>query len=134
MQQNNNRNVSALSETIGIVLLLLHVYFYCYPLFVDWRLVSGLTDDILRVIIKTGLFHHPWYSKSSALVFMLMGIVASPHRKQPAGPWQKHLILLAIGIMGYCCCGPMPWMTMYLVITGVWLFWMMYQAGRLARH
>ena len=141
-QNNPARNISNLSTGIGAVLLMLHIYFYNYPMFREWKIYSIFTDRMLEAVIRTGIFNDPFYSKGLAVFFILIGIAAAPNRKQPGDKWWAGLLSLSMGLWLYCKTS-LLWdqdehekglYIAYDIFTLLNVFWIMVSASSLARH
>jgi hypothetical protein len=50
------RKILDMSRLIGVIILVIHFYYYCYSAFKQWQLVSAFTDKILGGIYRAGLF------------------------------------------------------------------------------
>lgn len=133
--RNSVRGIATLSEMAGITLLFLHLYFYCYALFDHWGMSSHLTDRILGAIERTGLFEGANRCKALALVFLLLGVVASPNQKKAGDRWGKNAWFLGLSVTvyfveGYFC---RPGL-FYLGVTGVTLLFIIHFSARVVRH
>ena len=70
-----------MTRLIGILILVIHFYFYCYAAFREWHLVSGFSDTILGNIHNTGLFSNFNKSKLFALGFLMISLIGAKGRK-----------------------------------------------------
>lgn len=61
------RKILDMTRLMGVGVLGLHFYYYCYATFKDWGLVSDLTDGVLENVISTGLFEDFYASKLIAI-------------------------------------------------------------------
>ena len=75
------RRIEELSRAIGIVLLMGHVYYFCYDAFEGWGLSTIFTDRILLGVEQTGLFDNIVRSKSMALIFLTLSLLGNRGRK-----------------------------------------------------
>jgi hypothetical protein len=80
--QQGLRKITDMTRLISIVLLVLHAYFYCYRLFHYWHWTSPFSDQLLKNIIRTGLFHHFHTSKNGALLFLLVSLIGAKGRRE----------------------------------------------------
>lgn len=133
------RNISNLSSTAGWTVFLLHLYFYCYPWFEARKMYTVIGNRLLVRIAKTGIFDNPNYSKGLALVFLLLGVLATPLRRETGRSrmWKVAGLVLAGGVyflvrpglfggaLGY---------EIYAGVCGIMLFIMLILTGSLARH
>ncbi len=75
------RKILDMTRLMGIGVLGLHFYFFCYATFRDWGLVSELTDSVLRNIFGTGLFRDFHTSKLIALAMLGISLLGIKGRK-----------------------------------------------------
>lgn len=75
------RKILDMTRLIGIIILMIHFYYYCYSAFKQWQLVSGLTDKILGGIYRAGLFDNFHKSKFFALGFLVISLIGAKGRK-----------------------------------------------------
>ncbi|HXD77604.1 MAG TPA: YWFCY domain-containing protein [Puia sp.] len=100
------KNVSWMFLLGGIVLLLLHVYYFTYGWWAGLRLTSRVTDALLVSISRTGLFRGPFLSLLLAGLF-LMGANAGGATSTPGqGSLKGALLRLSLGGLLYFCS---PW-------------------------
>ena len=96
--KNSSGNLGELFQSISIILLLLHIYFYCFPVFVRLGWSTHITDQILGLIVKTGLFDNPYYPKVFSLFLLILSILGSPARKSPEITFYKNGLILLTGL------------------------------------
>src|SRR5215204_5534044 len=89
------RRILELTRTASLVILGLHVYYYCYEAFWQWELTSGITDRLLRNISDTGLFRYPYYSKCLSLGLLWISLLGAKGRKDE----KVHFRGIAIGLI-----------------------------------
>ena len=65
----------------SIIILLLHFYYFYYDAFVQWKIVSKITDRFLITIEKTGLFHAN-NAKFIALGLLVISLAAIKRTKK----------------------------------------------------
>ena len=75
------RKILDMTRLMGIGVLGLHFYFFCYATFRDWGLVSDVTDSVLRNIHGTGLFLDFHTSKLIALAMLGISLLGVKGRK-----------------------------------------------------
>jgi len=75
------RKILDMTRLIGIVILVLHFYYYCYAAFQEWGLSSALSDRLLGNIYRTGLFGNFHKSKLIALGFLFISLLGARGRK-----------------------------------------------------
>ncbi|MCE7054734.1 YWFCY domain-containing protein [Algoriphagus sp. AGSA1] len=75
------RKILDMTRLMGVGVLGLHFYYYCYATFKDWGLVWDLTDSVLRNISGTGLFLDFHASKLIALAMLGISLLGIKGRK-----------------------------------------------------
>ncbi len=68
------RKVIDLTRMISIVILILHLYFYCYTAFQKWNFTAAISDRLLQNLAHTGLFISFQKSKVVAFIFLLISL------------------------------------------------------------
>jgi len=99
------RRILDMTRMIGILVLTLHFYFYCYQFFVHWNIRSAITDRLLRQIYRTGLFDHVNRSRLLSLLFLLISLAGSNGRKDRCETLRKALALAGSGLLVYFFAG-----------------------------
>jgi len=116
-----------------------HLYFYCHGWFHDRGLYWPVTTRLLIRIGDRGFFRNPNYSKGLALVFLVLGVLATPNQRKSGGSWIWKAIGLALagGVYFYLN----PWLLesdreyeIYAGVCGSMLLIVMMLAGALLRH
>ena len=79
--QQGLQQILDMSRLISIVLIGLHFYFFFYQAFYDWGLVSSITDQVLKNILKTGLFKTFDLTKWLCLGFLFISLLGARGRK-----------------------------------------------------
>ncbi|HEY4287973.1 MAG TPA: YWFCY domain-containing protein [Puia sp.] len=104
---NNNKDslkgITDLCIAASIILLLLHIYFYFYPVFSDRGWETTITNQVLIELVKTGFFQKVYYSKGIALILVALSVFGSPVRKDPGVSVWVNIGLLGIGLTFYLC-------------------------------
>ncbi len=95
------RKLQDMSRAAGIVLLLLHFYYYCYKAFEQWQLTADIPARILRHIADTGLFRHPGTSKTFAILLLTLSLMGARGRKDLATTYRSCLGLILAGVLLY---------------------------------
>ena len=96
--KNSLRGISELCQAVSIILLMLHIYFYYFPVFTRLEWTTPVTSRLLELIVRTGLFDNAYYSKGLALLFLLLSVLASPPRKTPSISGKRNFWLLLVGL------------------------------------
>jgi len=90
-----------MTRMLGIIMLLLHGYYYCYGAFQDWHLTAPIGNRILADIERTGLFNHFHTSKLIALGFLVLSLIGIRGRKSEKLNYQMAVAYLAAGLSLY---------------------------------
>jgi hypothetical protein len=93
--------VLELSRWISVLLLLLHVYYYCYGAFREWGLTTILSDQLLDTIARTGIFSDLYASKLMALIFLILSMLGHRSRKDERISLLAGWIFIAAGLLFY---------------------------------
>jgi len=92
--------IMAFMRAVSILLVLMHLYWFCYGYFIDrgWNL--EVINKILGNFQRTaGLFSHTLYTKVFALVLLALSCLGSKGVKHQKITWAKIYIALAIGFV-----------------------------------
>lgn len=95
------RKILDMSRAIGICLLLLHFYYYCYTAFEQWQLTSDILSRILQHITATGLFHHALTSKILAMLFLALSLLGMRGRKNEEITFHSCVKIILAGLFLY---------------------------------
>lgn len=95
------RKILDMTRLMGVGVLGLHFYYYCYGTFQNWALVSELTDGVLKNIFTTGLFDSFHTSKFIALGLLLISLLGIKGRKSEKMSSKIALVYLALGLGFY---------------------------------
>ncbi len=99
------RKILDMTRLLGIAVLLLHFYYYCYGAFVEWNVYSKFTDQLVTGIARTGLFERPLISKSIALGLLTISLFGAQGKKQDDLNMKLLLYMLAGGCILYFTSG-----------------------------
>jgi len=112
-----------MTRMMGVVILLLHAYYYCYGAFKEWHLTTPIGDRILADIAHTGLFNHFQTSKSIALGFLILSLIGIRGRKTEKLSYRIALAYLVAGLCLYFGSGLLFYLAAPVtIVTGVY-FW-----------
>lgn len=75
------RKILDMTRLIGITVLVLHFYWFCYHAFKKWGMTMDFTDRLLVNIQRTGLFDNFHFSKLVSLGFLMISLVGAKGRK-----------------------------------------------------
>ena len=95
------RKILDMTRLIGIVILVIHFYYYCYAAFQQWELVSAFSDRILNNIYRTGLFSNFQKSKLIALGFLIISLLGARGRKDEKLNHKTAFSYLITGLLIY---------------------------------
>jgi len=92
--------IMAFMRAVSILLIVMHLYWFCYGYFIDrgWTLevINKILDNFQRT---AGLFSHTLYTKVFALVLLALSCLGSKGVKNQKITWTKIYIALAIGFV-----------------------------------
>jgi hypothetical protein len=92
--------IMAFMRAVSILLVLMHLYWFCYGYFIDRGWTLELINKILGNFQHTaGLFSHTFYTKVFALVLLALSCLGSKGVKNQKITWAKIYIALAIGLV-----------------------------------
>nr|WP_322625864.1 conjugal transfer protein MobC [uncultured Flavobacterium sp.] len=118
--------IMAFIRAVSILLVLMHLYWFCYGFFVErgWNL--GIINKILGNFQRTaGLFSHTLYTKLFALILLALSCLGSKGVKNEKITWPKIYVALAFGSILFFLNFPLlklPLFTatiLYILTTGV---------------
>jgi len=95
------RKILDMTRLIGIAILGIHCYYYCFTAFEEWHLTSTLTNRLISNINNTGLFQPFNKSKLFALGFLFISLLGAKGRKDDKLSYKTALTYLGIGLMIY---------------------------------
>ena len=92
--------IMAFMRAVSILLVLMHLYWFCYGYFIDQGWTLEVINKILVNFQRTvGLFSHTLYTKIFALVLLALSCLGSKGVKNPKITWTKIYIALVIGFV-----------------------------------
>ncbi len=95
------RKIMDFTRLISVVVLLLHMYYFCYAAFRIWGLRTGLSDDILGNIVKTGLFSGFHKSKLIAIGILTISLIGARGKKDEKLGYKTAVAYLITGLVIY---------------------------------
>ncbi|MBN8720508.1 MAG: YWFCY domain-containing protein [Sediminibacterium magnilacihabitans] len=99
------RRMLDMTRFLGIIILLLHFYYYCYAAFASWRWRADFTDQLIRSIERTGLFKSFLHTKLIALFLLIVSLLGAQGKKEESIHASSLLWLLGAGIFLYFASG-----------------------------
>lgn len=92
--------IMAFMRAVSILLVLMHLYWFCYGFFMERGWTLELINKILGNFQRTaGLFSHTLYTKVFALVLLALSCLGTKGVKNEKITWTKIYIALAIGFV-----------------------------------
>ncbi|HWW40609.1 YWFCY domain-containing protein, partial [Pedobacter sp.] len=95
------RKILDMTRLIAVLILFIHVYYYCYGAFQHWHLTRSFTDRILGNIGRTGLLKNFHLSKCWALCFLVISLIGAKGRKDEKMNHKTALYYIVTGLLVY---------------------------------
>lgn len=87
-------------RAVSIILVVIHIYWYCYEAIQLWGINIGVVDRILMNFQRTaGLFGSIIYTKIFALVLLALSCLGTTGVKEEKITWKKIWTVLAVGFI-----------------------------------
>ena len=87
-------------RAISIVLVLIHIYWYCHAYFVSMNYNVGVVDKILlNFQSNIGLFNHNLITKLFAVLFLALSCLGTKGVKNQKVTWSKIMLFLVFGVL-----------------------------------
>jgi len=92
--------IMAFMRAVSILLVLMHLYWFCYGFFLECGWTLGIINKILANFDRTaGLFAHTLYTKVFALLLLALSCLGTKGVKNEKITWSKIYVALGIGIV-----------------------------------
>lgn len=92
------RKIMDFMRLISVVLVLLHLYYYCYGYFAQQHLTAAWVSKILtRFSTKTALFYAPYVTKGAAATFLALSCLGTRGKFSESQTWPPITGYLALG-------------------------------------
>src|ERR1035438_4878933 len=104
------KKIIDMMRMISIIVLLMHCYYYFYAAFDEWHLTSKISEQLIKNIIKTGLFDSFHRSKFIALGFLLLSMIGAKGRKSEKLNYRTAFAWLLSGLILYF----ISWFVIYI--------------------
>lgn len=92
--------IIAFMRAVSIILVLMHLYWFCYGFFMEIGWTLGVVNKILGNFDRTaGLFSQNLYTKVFALVLLALSCLGTKGVKNEKITWPKIYVALAIGFI-----------------------------------
>lgn len=95
------RKILDMTRLMSIVILGLHFYYYCYKAFDQWKLTAAISDDLLKNIGNTGLFHHFNHAKWIALGLLVISLFGARGKKDERINYKNVFAYIITGLLIY---------------------------------
>lgn len=91
-----------LIRAVSILILIFHIYWFCYEILVEMHATVGIIDKILLNFQKyTGIFSLPFWSKLASFVLLAISCLGIRGVKTEKVTWTKITIVLVFGLGFY---------------------------------
>jgi hypothetical protein len=92
--------IIAFMRAVSILIVLMHLYWYCYGFFLEKGWILEVINKILRNFQRTvGLFSHPLYTKVFAIVLLALSCLGTKGVKNEKITWTKIYVAFGIGFV-----------------------------------
>ncbi|WP_299183068.1 conjugal transfer protein MobC [uncultured Chryseobacterium sp.] len=92
--------IMAFMRAVSILLVLMHLYWFCYGFFLERGWTLEVINKILGNFDRTaGLFSHTLYTKAFALVLLALSCLGTKGVKNEKITWSKIYVALGLGIV-----------------------------------
>jgi DNA-binding transcriptional regulator YbjK len=102
-QEDDLRGLAKVMEfmrAISILLVIVHIYWYCYPSVLEWRINISVVDQILLNFDRTtGLFSSILWTKLLSLVFLALSCLGTKGIKEEKITWFRISMFLSVGFV-----------------------------------
>ncbi|WP_010249554.1 conjugal transfer protein MobC [Myroides injenensis] len=102
----NEDDLKALSKilsfirAVSVIILLTHMYFFCYSLFLKMGLTHFIIDKIIMNLYKqTSFFNHPLYSKAFVCILLGLSLWGNKGVKNTKITLKKIIIVFSLGFI-----------------------------------
>lgn len=95
------RKILDMTRLMGIIILLIHFYFYCFYLFKKWNAAPDFVLRILENIYRTGLLESFHRSKLFALGLLLISLLGARGKKDEKMHLKTALYWSSLGLLLY---------------------------------
>lgn len=102
-QEDDLRGLAKVMEfmrAISILLVIIHIYWYCYPSIQEWSVNISVVDKILLNFDRTtGLFSSILWTKLLSLVFLALSCLGTKGIKEEKITWLRISMSLSVGFV-----------------------------------
>ncbi|MCK9618191.1 MAG: YWFCY domain-containing protein [Lentimicrobiaceae bacterium] len=111
-QEDDLRGLAKVMEfmrAISILLVIIHIYWFCYRSVHEWNINIGVVDKILLNFNRTtGLFTTILWTKLFSIVFLALSCLGTKGIKEEKITWNKIYVFLTIGFILFFMNGWLP--------------------------
>lgn len=119
--EQNLNNIVTLIRASGFVVLLMHIYYFCFPVFYSFGFYHTAILRIFHNFNQTmGAFLSPWPTKMFALLLLVVAAIGTKGRKNQDLTWRDVWWRLAVGLVLYLCGG----IVLRWAAAGLYLYYM----------
>lgn len=93
------RTIIDFTRLLSIVILLLHMYFFCYESFDAWGLTADAIDRVLVSVYKTGWFIGSLRAKLVALGLLIVSLIGAKGKKEETITLSRSVGVIVIGLI-----------------------------------
>lgn len=102
-QEDDLRGLAKVMEfmrAISILLVIIHIYWYCYPSIQEWKInISVVNKILLNFNRTTGLFSSILWTKLLSLVFLALSCLGTKGIKEEKITWLRISMFLSVGFI-----------------------------------
>jgi hypothetical protein len=95
------RKIIDLTRLISLVILAIHFYLVCYQAFLEWGLISKITDRLFSNMARIGLFKSLLLPKLAALLFLAISLIGVKGKKNEKQQLKPIIAYLFTGVLLY---------------------------------
>lgn len=95
------RKIIDLTRLISLVILAIHFYLVCYQAFLEWGLISKITDRLFSNMARIALFKSLLLPKLAALLFLAISLIGVKGRKDEMQQIKPIIAFLLTGLLLY---------------------------------
>lgn len=122
--------IMAFMRAVSILLVLMHLYWFCYRFFLERGWTLEIINKILANFNRTaGLFSHPLYTKVFAVVLLALSCLGTKGVKNEKITWSKIFVAFSIGFMLFFLNTPLPHLSQE---TAIFLYFITISLGYIA--
>jgi len=98
------KKIMDLTRAVAIIILILHFYYHGYGVFKAFGWTAKLSDNLLRNVVRSGLFSPVYKAKLIALAAITLSLIGTKGRKEEKANWRSAIVYLFTGSLIYFGC------------------------------